>query len=123
MSDHGFYGKRPSGVKGTQEHSEWGVFLVRSPLFRAGADFGHLELLDICPTILALMDLPAAKDMPGAILTTGTTPAGAKRLAAMQDHRVESYLSLRPATGPQGERDPGVDEEIRKQLRSLGYIQ
>lgn len=122
MSDHGFYGKRPTGVKGTQEHSEWGVFLVRSPLFQAGADFGHLELLDICPTVLALTGLPAAKDMPGTILTAGTTPAGAKRLAAMQDHRVESYLALRPAVGPQGERDPGVDEEIRRQLRSLGYI-
>ena len=29
---------------------------------------------------------------------------------------------LRPAAGPEGEVDPGVDEEIKKQLRSLGYI-
>jgi hypothetical protein len=40
----------------------------------------------------------------------------------MESQRVDSYLPLRPAVGPEGERDPGVDEEIRKQLRSLGYI-
>ena len=40
----------------------------------------------------------------------------------MEKQRVDSYLPLRPATGPEGERDEGVDEEIRKQLRSLGYI-
>ncbi|MDX2472350.1 MAG: alkaline phosphatase family protein, partial [Candidatus Krumholzibacteria bacterium] len=31
LSDHGFYGPRRTGNKGTHEHSEWGVFLVRSP--------------------------------------------------------------------------------------------
>jgi predicted AlkP superfamily phosphohydrolase/phosphomutase len=122
VSDHGFYGPRSSGDKGTGEHSEWGIFLVRSPLFEAGRKFGHLELLDICPTLLALMGLPPAKDMPGHILTEGATKRGLERLQQLEAHRVESYLSLRPAVGPGGERDPGVDEEIRKQLRSLGYI-
>ncbi|MEN8006458.1 MAG: alkaline phosphatase family protein [Candidatus Krumholzibacteriota bacterium] len=122
LSDHGFYGPRSSGQKGTHEHSEWGIFLVRSPLYEAGRQFGHLELLDICPTFLALMGLPPAKDMPGKILLEGATESGLKRLQKMEGKRVESYLPLRPAVGPEGERDPGVDEEIRKQLRSLGYI-
>jgi predicted AlkP superfamily phosphohydrolase/phosphomutase len=122
ISDHGFYGPRPSGDKGTAEHSEWGVFLVRSPLYAAGLKFGHLNLLDVCPTILALTGLPAAKDMPGAILAEGLTAEGRRRVSQLESRRVESYLALRPADGPAGERDPGVDEEIRKQLRSLGYI-
>jgi predicted AlkP superfamily phosphohydrolase/phosphomutase len=122
LSDHGFYGPRMSGDKGTREHSEWGIFLVRSPLYEAGHEFGHLELLDICPTFLALMGLPPAKDMPGRILTEGATGPGLKRIQKMEKQRVDSYLPLRPATGPEGERDEGVDEEIRKQLRSLGYI-
>lgn len=122
LSDHGFYGPRSSGEKGTHEHSEWGIFLVRSPLFEAGYEFGHLELLDICPTFLALMGLPPAKDMPGHILADGATGSGLKRIKKMEKQRVDSYLPLRPATGPEGERDEGVDEEIRKQLRSLGYI-
>ncbi len=122
LSDHGFYGPRMSGEKGTHEHSEWGIFLVRSPLYEAGHQFGHLELLDICPTFLALMGLPPAKDMPGHILAEGATGPGLKRIQKMEKQRVDSYLPLRPATGPAGERDEGVDEEIRKQLRSLGYI-
>ena len=122
LSDHGFYGPRSTGDKGTAEHSEWGIFMVRSPLYEDGHQFGHLELLDICPTFLALMGLPPARDMSGSILIEGTTPDGRKRLEKMEGQRVDSYLPLRPAVGPEGERDPGVDEEIRKQLRSLGYI-
>jgi predicted AlkP superfamily phosphohydrolase/phosphomutase len=122
LSDHGFYGPRASGEKGTSEHSEWGIFLVRSPLYEASHQFGHLELLDICPTFLALMGLPPAADMPGRILAEGATGPGRKRIQKMEKQRVDSYLSLRPAVGPEGERDEGVDEEIRKQLRSLGYI-
>lgn len=122
VSDHGFYGPRRAGGKGTAEHSEWGVFLVRSPWYVAGAKFGHLDLLDVAPTLLALLGLPPARDMPGEILAQGLTPTGRRRVAAMEKQRVPSYQGLRPANGPQGERDPVVDEEIRRQLRSLGYI-
>ena len=122
LSDHGFYGPRASSEKGTAEHSEWGIFLVRSPMYLPDQSFNHLELIDICPTFLALMGLPPAKDMPGYILDSGLTPDGRKRVTRMEEHRVDSYMPLRPADGPAGERDEGVDEEIRKQLRSLGYI-
>ena len=122
LSDHGFYGPRKSSERGAAEHSEWGIFLVRSPMYEANTSFSHLELLDICPTFLALMGMPPAKDMPGYILEAGLTPDGRKKVTGMEENRVESYMSLRPAVGPEGERDEGVDEEIRKQLRSLGYI-
>ena len=122
LSDHGFYGPRKNGKKGAQEHSEWGIFLVRSPLYQAGHQFNHLELLDICPTFLALMGLPPAQDMSGVILADGLTDLGTKRVGKMEKNRVPTYLPLRPAEGPAGEIDAGVDEEIRKQLRSLGYI-
>jgi predicted AlkP superfamily phosphohydrolase/phosphomutase len=122
LSDHGFYGPRRSGEKGTAEHSEWGIFLVRSPMYQPGKQFGQIELLDICPTFLALMGLPPAQDMPGAILAENLTDLGAGRVRKMEKNRVPSYLGLRPAEGPAGEKDAGVDEEIRKQLRSLGYI-
>ena len=122
VSDHGFYGPRPEG-KGTVEHSEWGIFLVRSPLYAAGAAFGHLKLMDIGPTLLALLGLPPARDMPGVVLAEATTPAGRDRLAHVEKHRVESYLALRPAAeAAKGEADDRVEEEIRRQLRSLGYI-
>ncbi len=60
--------------------------------------------------------------MPGVILDSGLTKSGEKRISRMQKNRVETYMPLRPAAGPAGEVDEGVNEEIRKQLRSLGYI-
>ncbi len=79
-------------------------------------------MLDICPTFLALMGMPPAKDMPGSILDEGLTKLGEKRVKGMEKKRVPTYMPLRPAVGLEGEVDPGVDDEIRKQLRSLGYI-
>jgi len=122
VSDHGFYGPRRNGDKGAKEHSEWGIFLVRSPLYEAGHGFGHLKLLDVCPTLLALMGLPAGQDMPGVVLAEGLTPDGLKRVQKLEKSRVETYMPLAPVAGPVGESDAGVNEEIRKQLRSLGYI-
>ncbi len=122
LSDHGFYGPRATLEGGTAEHSEWGIFLVRSPLYEPGQSFSHLDLLDVCPTFLALMGLPPAKDMPGVILDSGLTKTGRNRVKGMEENRVDSYMALRPAEGAVIERDEEVDEEIRKQLRSLGYI-
>ena len=123
LSDHGFYGPRASGKKGAAEHREWGIFMVRSPHFLPGTQFDKLELLDICPTFLGLMNLPAAQDMPGSILMDGLSEGGRKHFSRLEKHRVSSYRSLRPLENPEGEEDAVIDEEIRKQLRSLGYIQ
>jgi len=121
LSDHGFHGPRRGG-KGTIEHSEWGVFVVRSPLYEAGTEFERLELLDICPTILALIGLPPGADMPGAVLASALTPAGERIVRRLEGHRFPSYMPLKPGAELEGEEDATVDEELRKQLRSLGYI-
>ncbi len=121
VSDHGFHGPRNQG-KGTVEHAEYGIFMVRSPLYVAGGNIARVKLMDICPTMLALLDLPPAKDMPGAIVAEALSPMGQGRVPHIEKNRVTSYLALRPATVGQGETDEKVDEEIRKQLRSLGYI-
>ncbi len=121
LSDHGFHGPRPSG-RGTIEHSESGIFMVRSPMHQAGQVFDRIELLDVCPTFLSLLGLPPAKDMPGVILAEGLTEAGRRHVKQLEKHRVPSYLELRPVEGAEVGEDPVVGEEIRKQLRSLGYI-
>lgn len=122
VSDHGFYGPRRTGDRGTAEHSRYGVFLVRSPLYEAGAEFDKLELLDICPTLLALAGLPPAHDMPGGVLAEALSPEGEEFVRRLEGRRIPSYMALRPSSGPDGERDAAVDEELRKQLKSLGYI-
>jgi predicted AlkP superfamily phosphohydrolase/phosphomutase len=125
LSDHGFYGprKRASGWQlGTQAHGPFGIFLVRSPYYEAGTRFERLELLDICPTFLALLGLPPSQEMPGRILTAGLTAEGQKWIERLEGDRVISYQDLTPPPMDQGEVDPEIDETIREQLRSLGYI-
>lgn len=122
LSDHGFYGPRRSGAKGVAEHNEWGIFLVRSPLYTPGYKFSSLELLDVCPTMLALLGLPPAQDMPGVVLRESLVPSGARWIERLEKARLPSYLALRPDTTVAGEQDAAVDAEIEKQLRSLGYI-
>lgn len=126
VSDHGFHGPRhrQGGVRlGTQEHSPFGIFLARSPHYEGGARFDRLELLDICPTLLGLLGLPASREMPGKILTEGLTARGRSWAEKLEVNRVPTYQPLRPLAEDEGEVDPAVDEEIRNQLRSLGYIE
>ena len=122
VSDHGFHGPRPDGARGRAEHSEWGVFLVRSPLYEAGSEFDRIELMDVCPTLLALIGLPAASDMPGSVLTEAFTGKGEGIVRGLEGNRIPSYMALKPSEGPEGENDAAVDEELRQQLKSLGYI-
>lgn len=127
LSDHGFYGSRHrkrGWTLGTEEHRREGVFVVRAPAYAAGARGGNLELLDVAPTLLSLLGLPASREMPGRIMTAGLTRAGRSAAERLEKGRVESYQALRPAPGDSNRAgDPAVDEAIRQQLRSLGYIQ
>jgi len=126
LSDHGFHGPRhrPWGwVRGTGEHNPFGIFLVRSPYYTAGAWFDRMELLDIMPTLLAVCGLPASEEMPGVVLRDGLTDRGRRLVTKLESDRLPSYQSLAPTAAAEGEEDPEVDEKIRQQLRSLGYIE
>ncbi len=126
LSDHGFHGPRlrkRGWTLGTEEHRREGVFVARGPLFAPGAGGGQVELLDVAPTLLAMLGLPASAEMPGRVAPAGLTAAGRRQAARLEKDRVPSYAALAPAarsdtTGS----DPQVDEDIRRQLRSLGYI-
>ncbi len=122
VSDHGFWGPRKSGKKGTEEHSKWGIFLVRSPLYQAGARFDNLHIYDVFPTLLALIGLPASSEMPGRVLPDALTSFGQAVVEHLETHRIDSYQALRPNVTVDGEVDPAVGDEIRRQLESLGYI-
>ncbi|MFH1845612.1 MAG: alkaline phosphatase family protein [bacterium] len=126
LSDHGFHGPRHQAngwQLGTQEHSQFGIYAVRSPYYEAGTTFNRLELLDTCPSMLALLGIPASQEMPGVILGENLTTAGVAWVRKLAADRVESYQVLRPRAPDEPEVDPEVDEEIRRQLRSLGYIE
>lgn len=127
ISDHGFGGvfdgqggRRP----GAKAHRPEGVFAVRSPIHEAGARFGNTPIMDVCPTILALIGLPASEEMPGAVIRDGLDGTGLRWVEHLESRRVESYQALAPVYSDSlgvGE-DSELDEAVIQQLRSLGYI-
>ena len=72
-------------------------------------------MLDLTPTLLALLDLPVASDMPGSV-RTALLPDG----LSLQEP-VASYGEGRPAGD--GEFESPGEEDYLERLRALGYIQ
>ena len=126
VSDHGFYGPRRdrSGTmrKGAAEHRPEGAVMVRSLLYEPGVRFDKTFVMDITPTLLALMGLPPSQEMPGRVLRDGLTADAVKYVEHLEQHRIASYASLAPAPPPEVADDPALDAAVKKQLRSLGYV-
>jgi len=122
-SDHGFRGplRTQQGLQlGIMMHREIGVLAAMGPGVRKGATLTSASVLDLTPTLLALFGEPVGRDMDGFVLTE------------LLD---EQFLDDRPVTYVETyekEREPGQSEEpieselddaIKEELRSLGYIE
>ncbi len=92
------------------EHERAGMLIVRCGGVTAGSRLPDAELLDVTPTLLGIVGIPAALDMPGAALCGEAGP------------RVETYDHLAPTT-----RNPGgaasSDDVNTELLQQLGYIE
>jgi arylsulfatase A-like enzyme len=119
LSDHGMGAKRVlprPGVNPAGDHTPEGIFVVAGPGIARGADLGVLQQIDLAPTVLTMLDLPIAEDMPGHVVRSAL-PEGA-------------YAGPRwiPTYGGgsedlQHESPSPAEEEYRDRLRALGYIQ
>ena len=99
------YVKRTEGYAG--EHHRDGIILVRAPGVAAGETVDPVALLDVAPTALTLLGLPAADDMPGEVAFGSPLP------------RVPTHSAALPPFGP-GTSEAEINED---QLRALGYIE
>jgi len=127
LSDHGFEGRTSTKgklLKGVMAHRPEGVYAVRSPIHEQGLRFESTPIINVCPTILALMGLPASVEMQGEIIREGLTGAGLDWAVQLEGNRVASYQTLAPvyadSVGVGDEAE--MDEAVIQQLRSLGYI-
>lgn len=128
VSDHGFKSgsSRPQtdpriGVGMAADwHRKFGVFAVAGPGIRRGGALSDVSILDVSPTILALMGLPAGEDMDGrpvtAILEEGA-PEPPDRIASWEgagEGRTDPLVS--------GDVSEAVEEEMIAKLAALGYL-
>ena len=123
-SDHGFrlgeLHDDPSRVRDMRRVSERfhrmeGILYLYGCGVRRHSRLDKPTLVDIAPTVLALLGLPAAEDMPGRVLSE------ALEIAEIPD-RIASY-----ETGERGQqvgvsRDTEVDQAVLERLEALGYL-
>ncbi len=71
VSDHGFLSgpRRPAGdVDPAQWHRNFGIFVAAGPGLKKDEMIHGATLLDIAPTVLAMLGLPVGRDMEGKVL-------------------------------------------------------
>jgi Flp pilus assembly protein TadD len=123
LSDHGFdLGALPDDPTRLRDmrrvserfHHEQGILFLYGRNVRAGAELRRPTLVDITPTVLALLGLPAARDMPGRVLS--------EALTVSEPVRIASYETNLPQRAD-AKGDPAADPAILEHLRSLGYLE
>ncbi|MEZ6235224.1 MAG: alkaline phosphatase family protein [Phycisphaerales bacterium] len=134
LSDHGFHSDHlrprvqtdPDDEHAAMDatwHRPHGMLVMSGPGIRGGEAPQAPTLLDITPTILALLGLPAGADMDGRVLHESleaplSDPASLPRLPSWDDEPGEA--GLHPA---ELRVDPFEARDAMKQLADLGYVE
>ena len=125
LSDHGFHSDRllpdhiPAEAAGPAvEHRNFGIFCLCGPGVRAGQEIYGASVLDVAPTALHVMGLPAGRDMDGKVMLNAFTgPVDARSIESWEE--VEGDAARHP---PGEQFDPAEAAESLKQLIALGYV-
>lgn len=129
LSDHGFAnGKErpidtPPDIEGTPGlwHTMDGVLIVAGPPIRPGHLQIEPDLLDVTPTLLALLGLPAALDMPGHPISQIFRKGAEPRIPPIE---VASYEEIgEPLQSTTTAGSSPQDAEMIARLAALGYVQ
>jgi hypothetical protein len=108
-------------LSGTHEQAPDGVLMIYGPSIRESVTLEHSTLLDIAPTVLHILGLPRAVDMSGKVLEQAFEPLWLDEFEPML---TSSYDSIDPRIKrqPLQTQISPLDETIKNELRSLGYI-
>jgi len=89
------------------------MLILHGPHIRSGVKFAGARLIDLVPTILALLDLPAPQGLDGVILQAALIT----NLAAKASTTLDSGV-------PDNEHvyTPEEAEKIMQHLQDLGYF-
>lgn len=129
LSDHGFHSDhhRPVTADLTPEqrarveanwHRPFGVLVMAGPGIARGANVTSAGVLDIAPTVLALLGLPIGKDMDGRPLAEAFAAPIKPETIPSWDER-EGEAGMHP---PDLRQDPFEAHSAIQQLIDLGYM-
>ena len=101
-------------------HTLHGIFLGKGPTLRKGVSPSGARLIDMAPTILALLNIPVPEEMDGRVLSE----------IIESSHQNWSYTSERNGSGgssDSGEEGDGYSKEeadlVEERLKNLGYLE
>lgn len=115
VSDHGFEANPEDDPSG--DHTREGIWLVSGPNTDP-SDATTATILDVAPTILRLLGAPVPDDLPGEAIPAALSAGFQSRYPERSISSFEPYFSKVAEPDVAG---PG-DEEMRRQLESLGYL-
>lgn len=97
-------------------HEPFGIFVLAGPGIVAGGDVGRCEMVDVTPTVLALLGLPLPDRLDGFVLTRALAPGCIPGAA--------SAASPNAPTGTEAETtsDNKGNNALITQLKNLGYM-
>jgi arylsulfatase A-like enzyme len=76
------------------------------------------SVLDVTPTLLALLGMPIGRDMDGRVLTEAIVPGFLEKRPLTYIDTYDTELELSKV-----EDDEPVSEEVMARLRDLGYVE
>lgn len=128
LSDHGFHSGqgRPHledlpPERRMEKEASWhrptGILVAAGPGIRGGATVAAANIVDLAPTALALLGLPAAQDFAGRVLAEAIEATTPDRIESWE--AVEGSAGLHPADARQ---DPYEAADAIQQLVDLGYM-
>jgi len=129
VSDHGhgpWFTWLGRGTPGGHTNSPDGIFLAAGPGIRRGA-VASPHCLDVAPTVLHLLGLPAAEDFEGRVLNEIFEDGSAYKTPLLEIASYEQPASAADSSalgeGPPGEiLSSTADAGILEKLETLGYI-
>ncbi len=117
MSDHGVGPGEDPEVPGYHDDAPPGMVVWNGPGIQRDHRLEGASIYDILPTLMAGMGLPVAEDLEGRVLEEVFCPAAwpgdPARVASYQDG--ERFV-------PSVAKPPQLNDDLVKQLESLGYI-
>ena len=99
-------------------HGDEGTIVMKGPGIARGGELEEAGVLDVTPTVLALLGVPVGRDMDGSPLMDALDPS---LLTARPITYVDTY-ETDDRMRPHGAAETPVDEEIKELLRSIGYV-
>jgi hypothetical protein len=100
-----------------------GVVVISGGDLLSGQPVNGMSVEDIAPTVLALLGLPAALDMAGRPVELQLTPAPGNGPRTLTAEMVPTHGTSPSANTDREAISSAEDQQIREDLRALGYIE